>query len=312
MFSFIVHWNPGNKFHWNINRISNIFNTPNTPTPPPTPTPHTTPPTPPPPPKKKKKKEKKKKKKNAFENVLCRTSAHVMSMSDYHYGDVIMGALASQITSLMIVYSTVYLGTDQRKHQSSASLAFVRGIHRWPVNSPHKRPVTRNMLPFDDVIINVVIVYSFTSLISGINRLFSLHQVICLSGPTTRMGCVHPTTERFGTGIPTLTTATLQSTVYWWWRHDIETSKLCIICVFFGGGGVGWWVGVGVVVGGAVGVVVVGLWDVGGGGGVVMGKGGGGGVRIGDEEMRASLDHPRKKGPVMRCSDVSFVSLTQL
>ena len=39
-----------------------------------------------------------------------------------------------------------------KKHQSSASLAFVRGIHRWPVNSPHKGPVTRNMFPFDDVI----------------------------------------------------------------------------------------------------------------------------------------------------------------
>ena len=43
-------------------------------------------------------------------------------------------------------------GTDQRKHQSSASLAFVRGIHRRPVNSPHKWPVTRKMFPFDDVI----------------------------------------------------------------------------------------------------------------------------------------------------------------
>ena len=39
-----------------------------------------------------------------------------------------------------------------KKHQSSASQAFVRGIHRWPVNSPHKRPVTRKMFPFDDVI----------------------------------------------------------------------------------------------------------------------------------------------------------------
>ena len=63
-----------------------------------------------------------------------------------------MGAIASQITSLAIVFSTVYLDTDQRKHQSSASLAFVRGIHRRPVNSPHKWPVTRKMFPFDDVI----------------------------------------------------------------------------------------------------------------------------------------------------------------
>ena len=63
-----------------------------------------------------------------------------------------MSAMSSQITSFTIVYSTVYSGADQRKHQSSASLAFVRGIHRWPVNSPHKGPVTRKMFPFDDVI----------------------------------------------------------------------------------------------------------------------------------------------------------------
>ena len=57
-----------------------------------------------------------------------------------------MSAMASQINSLTIVYSTVYSGVDQRKHQSSASLAFVRGIHWWPVNSPHKWPVTRRCL----------------------------------------------------------------------------------------------------------------------------------------------------------------------
>ena len=71
----------------------------------------------------------------------------------FHYSDVIMGAVPSQITSLAIVYSTVYTVADQRKHQSSASLAFVRGIHRWPVNSPHKWPVARKMFPFDDVTI---------------------------------------------------------------------------------------------------------------------------------------------------------------
>ena len=65
-----------------------------------------------------------------------------------------MSTVASQITSLAFVYSTVYSGTDQRKHQSSASLAFVQGIHRGPVNSLHKWPVTRKMFPFDDVITN--------------------------------------------------------------------------------------------------------------------------------------------------------------
>ena len=69
-----------------------------------------------------------------------------------HYCDVIMDAMASQITSLTIVYPSVYSDADQIKHQSSASLAFVRGIHRWPVNSPHEGPATREMLQFDDVI----------------------------------------------------------------------------------------------------------------------------------------------------------------
>ena len=74
--------------------------------------------------------------------------------SELHYGDVIMGAMASQITSLRIVYSAVSPGVDQKKHQSSASLAFVRGTHRSPVNSPYKGSVTRKMFPIDDVIVN--------------------------------------------------------------------------------------------------------------------------------------------------------------
>ena len=73
--------------------------------------------------------------------------------ASFHYCDIIMGMMMSQITSLMIVCSTIHWGADQRKHQSSASLAFVRGIHRWPVNSPHIWPVRQKMFPFDDVII---------------------------------------------------------------------------------------------------------------------------------------------------------------
>ena len=69
-----------------------------------------------------------------------------------------MNAVASQITSLTIVYWTVYSGADQRKHQSSASLAFVMGIRRCPVNSPHKGPVTRKMISFHDVIISFLLV----------------------------------------------------------------------------------------------------------------------------------------------------------
>ena len=83
----------------------------------------------------------------AYRHVIFR-----IDPNDPHYNDAIMSAMASQITSLTIVHSTVYSGADQRKHQSSASLVFVRGIHRWPVNSPHKEPVTRKMFSFDDVI----------------------------------------------------------------------------------------------------------------------------------------------------------------
>ena len=74
-----------------------------------------------------------------------------------------MGAMAPQITSVSIVYSFVCSSAGQRKHQNSASLAFVRGIHRWPVNSPHKGPVTRKMFPLDDVIVTDAKVSSKTS-----------------------------------------------------------------------------------------------------------------------------------------------------
>ena len=70
-----------------------------------------------------------------------------------HYSDVITSAMTSQITRASNFYSTICSGADQRNHQNPASLAFVGvGIHLWPVNSPHKGPVTRKMFPFDDVI----------------------------------------------------------------------------------------------------------------------------------------------------------------
>ena len=72
--------------------------------------------------------------------------SNVYDTSNYiHYIDVIMSAAASQITGISIIYSILCSGADQIKHQSSASLAFVRGIHRWPVDSPHKEPVTRKI-----------------------------------------------------------------------------------------------------------------------------------------------------------------------
>ena len=90
-----------------------------------------------------------------FACFVCSFFMSSLSSNRRHYGNVIMDTMASQLTSLTIVYSTVYSGADQRKHQSSASLAFVWGIHRGPVNSPYKWPVTRKMFPFDDVIMEV-------------------------------------------------------------------------------------------------------------------------------------------------------------
>ena len=72
-----------------------------------------------------------------------------------HYNDVIMSVIASQITGVAIICSAICSGADQRKHQSSASLAFVMVIHRWPVNSPHKWPVSGKMFLFDDVLVVV-------------------------------------------------------------------------------------------------------------------------------------------------------------
>ena len=91
-----------------------------------------------------------------------------------HYGDVIMGAIATHITSPTVVYSSDYSDADQRKHQGSASLAFVRGIHRGPVNSPHKWSVTRKMFPFDDVIMrmwNFIYLFCCEKTCSGLDLL---------------------------------------------------------------------------------------------------------------------------------------------
>ena len=90
--------------------------------------------------------------------VICRYDSNVIIIT-----------MTSQITCVLIVYSTVWSGTDQRKHQSSGSLAFVRGIHRSPMNSPHKRPVTRKMFPFDDVIMGGILLLSVRSVTYDLN-----------------------------------------------------------------------------------------------------------------------------------------------
>ena len=93
-----------------------------------------------------------------IESIVCSWSKDSETDGQVrHYDDVIMSEIASQITSRTIVYSAIYSDADQRKHQSSPLLAFVRGIHRGPVNSPHNWPVTRKMFPFDDVLMSSVV-----------------------------------------------------------------------------------------------------------------------------------------------------------
>ena len=94
-----------------------------------------------------------------------------------HYSGVIMSAMTSQITGNTIVCSTVCSGADQRKHQSSAPLALVRRIHRWPVNSPHKGPVTRKIFPFDDVIMRVFILSGWWCFVGCARK---VHGMSCL------------------------------------------------------------------------------------------------------------------------------------
>ena len=86
---------------------------------------------------------------NVSGDEMLRHNRHCFHFQQRHYGDVIMSAMAFQVTGVSIVYSKVFSGADQRKYQRPASLAFVI----WPMNSPHKRPVTRKMFPFDDVIL---------------------------------------------------------------------------------------------------------------------------------------------------------------
>ena len=83
-----------------------------------------------------------------------------------------MSTMASQITSRTIVYTTVYSDADQRKHQSSASLAFVWGIHR----GPHKGPVTQKIFPFDDVIM-ILLTKSIATL--TMSDMFIYYKNIC-------------------------------------------------------------------------------------------------------------------------------------
>ena len=110
-----------------------------------------------------------------------------------------MSVMVSQITSLTIVYSTVYSGSDQRKHQSSATLAYVRGNQRWPLNSLHIGPVTRKMFPFDDVIM----VYHFQNSWYTMSWLYvhALHLDFCSICSVDRLVFTYPDSKVHGTNM---------------------------------------------------------------------------------------------------------------
>ena len=86
---------------------------------------------------------------------------HPLNTTLNHYGDAIMSAKASQITSISTVCSAVCSCTHQRKHQGSASLT----CDRWPMDSPHKGPVTRKIFLLDDVIMMTIFVNYSTAII---------------------------------------------------------------------------------------------------------------------------------------------------
>ena len=88
------------------------------------------------------------------ERLLFSLSRLEVYRNQKHYNDVIMFAMASQITSLTIDYSTVNSWRRSKKTSKLYVTGLVRGIHRRPVNSPNKGPVTWKMFSFDDVIMN--------------------------------------------------------------------------------------------------------------------------------------------------------------
>ena len=103
-----------------------------------------------------------------------------------HYINIIMNAMASQITSLTTVYSTVYSGADQRKYQNSESLALVWGIHRWPANSPHKWPVTgKNDSIWWRYHVNILLMFDSRDVINNSSALLSSWLMQC---PHARIG----------------------------------------------------------------------------------------------------------------------------
>ena len=145
-----------------------------------------------------------------------------------------MSAMASQITSLTNVCLTVYSGTVQRKHQSSASLAFVREIHRWPVNSLHKGPVTRKMFPFDDVIMTHRYAYSFALLCCFVVLLSVFHdQFGTICWMLTHSAFSFPHCRPGGRGVALDELSAHRSQKQWLNMRHIPIRALCVFWIFY-------------------------------------------------------------------------------
>ena len=89
-----------------------------------------------------------------FETPLCPLWRHSNEKMAFLILATTLQWRQNEHNGVSIIYLIVCSGADKRKHEISGSLAFVRGIHRWPVNSPHKGPVTRKLFPFDYVIMH--------------------------------------------------------------------------------------------------------------------------------------------------------------
>ena len=117
---------------------------------------------------------------NSMKTAAWETDAN--HYTQYHYRDVIMGAMASQITGASIVNTTICLSAVQRKRQSSASRGFVRGFHQWPANSSHKGPITRKLFPFDNVITHLAFLCWYSPRDLAINLTISFGIICFVSG----------------------------------------------------------------------------------------------------------------------------------
>ena len=138
-----------------------------------------------------------------------------------HHSDVIMSMMAFQITGVSIVCSTVCSGAGHKIHQSSASLAFVRGIHRSLVDSPHKGTVTRKMFPFDDVIM-----LHYTAYTCRYDHVSFLHDDVVICKHFRIHGLLW--TGATG-GFPDKGTAMLSFDIYFFFQHE-QLMKGFVIC----------------------------------------------------------------------------------